>query len=50
MDEVHLESEHIKLEENGKKGGIAIKKIDATNEARKGTLLKTTNLLKWKVI
>jgi len=30
MDEVRLEGEHIKLKENGKKGDIAVKKIDAT--------------------
>ena len=40
MDKVHLE----------KKGDIAIKKIDATNVARKGTLLEIVNSLWWKVM
>ena len=50
MDEVHLEGEHIKLQEKGKKVDIAVKKIDPRNVARKGTLLENAILLKWKVI
>ena len=36
--------------EGWKKGDITIKKINAINVARKDTLLKTTNLLKYKVM
>jgi len=50
MDEVHLEEEHVKLEEKGKKRNIIVKKIGATNVARKRTLLETANPLKWKVM
>ena len=50
MDNVHLEREHTKPKENRKKGDISIKKIDAINIVRKGTLLGTANLLKWKVM
>ena len=50
MDEAHLEGEHIKLEESEKKGDTIVKKIDATNVARKDTLLETANPLKWKLM
>ena len=50
IDKVHLEGQHIRLEEKGKKRDIIVKKIDAINVARKDTLLETVNPLKWKVI
>jgi len=41
MDEAHLEGEHIKLEESEKKGDTIVKKIDATNVAKKGEIFSS---------
>jgi len=49
MDKVHLESKHTELGENGKKGDMTAKKINAINVVRKA-MLGMTNLLRWKVM
>ena len=46
VNKVHLEGEYTELGENWMKGDIIVKKIDATNMVRKGTLLEIVNLLK----
>ena len=50
IDKVHFKGEHTELKQNEMKGDIVVKKIDATNLVRKGTLLQIANLLKWKVM